>query len=145
MVTPLQIASLLATVADNGVWAYPSLVKYTIDQDGHRTTVTSGERQQVISPSTAAKLRVLLEKVVQEGTGRTAAIPEAPVAGKTATSQTGRMISENEEALNTWFAGYLPADEPRWVVVVLVEEGRSGSENCAPIFRDISQGILQYY
>ena len=144
MVTPLQIASLLAMVADDGVWADPALVKYTLDQDGHRTPVLSGERQQVISPPTAAKLRVLLEKVVQEGTGRAAAIPETRVAGKTATSQTGRMISDNEEALNTWFAGYLPADQPRWVVVVMVEEGSSGSENCAPIFRDISQGILQY-
>ena len=145
MVTPLQIASLLATVADEGGWAAPSLVKYTLDKDGHRTPVPGGERQQVISAPTAANLRVLLEKVVQEGTGRTAAIPETRVAGKTATSQTGRMISENEEALNTWFAGYLPADKPRWAIVVMVEEGRSGSENCAPIFRDISQGILQYY
>ncbi len=145
MVTPLQIASLLATVADEGVWAAPALVKYTLDQDGRRIPVPGGERQQVISAPTAAKLRVLLEKVVQEGTGRTAAIPETRVAGKTATSQTGRMISEEEEALNTWFAGYLPADKPRWAIVVMVEEGSSGAENCAPIFRDISRGILQYY
>ncbi len=145
MVTPLQIASLLATVADDGVWAAPALVKYTVNLDGHHTPVPSGGRQQVISPPTAAKLRVLLEKVVQEGTGRAAAIPETQVAGKTATSQTGRMISEDEEALNTWFAGYLPADKPRWAIVVMVEEGSSGSENCAPIFRNISQGILQYY
>lgn len=145
MVTPLQIASLLATVADDGVWAAPSLVKYTLDQDGHRTPVPGGERIQVISPSTAAQLRLLMEQVVENGTGRAAAIPETRVAGKTATSQTGQMTSEDEEALNTWFAGYLPADKPRWAIVVMVEEGSSGAENCAPIFRDISQGILQYY
>lgn len=145
MVTPLQIASLLATVADDGVWAAPSLVKYTLDQDGHRTPVPGGERIQVISPSTTAQLRLLMEQVVENGTGRAAAIPETRVAGKTATSQTGQMTSEDEEALNTWFAGYLPADKPRWAIVVMVEEGSSGAENCAPIFRDISQGILQYY
>ena len=145
MVTPLQIASLLATVADDGVWAAPSLVKYTLDQDGHRTPVPGGERIQVISPSTAAQLRLLMEQVVENGTGRAAAIPETRVAGKTATSQTGQMTSEDEEALNTWFAGYLPADKPRWAIVVMVEEGSSGAKNCAPIFRDISQGILQYY
>ena len=57
MVTPLQIASLLATVADDGVWAAPSLVKYTLDQDGHRTPVPGGERIQVISPTPAAQMR----------------------------------------------------------------------------------------
>ncbi|MEQ8201840.1 MAG: penicillin-binding protein 2 [Syntrophomonadaceae bacterium] len=144
MVTPLQIASLVATVADEGVWAAPSLVKYTLDRSGHRVPIPGGERLQVISPPTAAKVRLLLEKVVQEGTGRAAAIPETRVAGKTATSQTGRMVSEDTEALNTWFAGYLPAENPRWAIVVMVEEGSSGAQNCAPIFRDIGRGILQY-
>lgn len=145
MVTPLQVASLLATVADGGIWGAPSLVKYTLDQAGERTPVPAGERLQAMSPPTAAKLRQLLEKVVEEGTGRAAAIAETRVAGKTATSQTGRMVGPDDEALNTWFAGYLPAGNPRWAIVVMVEEGSSGAQNCAPIFRDISRGILQYY
>jgi len=144
MVSPVQIASLLSTVADNGVWAPPSLVQYTIDQKGNKHVLDKGERQQVVSPATAEKVRQLLEKVVAEGTGKTAAIPEEQVAGKTATSQTGRMKSADEEILNTWFAGVLPANQPRWAIVVMSEEGSSGSENCAPVFRDISRGILQF-
>ena len=144
MITPVQIASLLSTVADGGVWAPPSLVLYTVDQKGDKHILEQGERQQVVSSATAGKVRQLMEKVVSEGTGKTASIPEVQVAGKTATSQTGRMKSTNEEILNTWFAGYFPANQPRWAIVVMAEEGSSGSENCAPVFKDISQGILQF-
>ncbi|MDD3365128.1 MAG: penicillin-binding transpeptidase domain-containing protein, partial [Syntrophomonas sp.] len=101
--------------------------------------------QQVITSDTAGKVKQLLEKVVEEGTGKPAAISEARVAGKTATSQTGRMKSAEDEVLNTWFAGYFPADQPRWAIVVMAEEGSSGAQNCAPVFKDISQGILKYY
>ncbi len=145
MVTPLQVASLLSTVADGGIWAAPSVVRYTIDKNGNKTEIKSGERKQVISVTTAQNICSLMKNVVDEGTGRTAAIPETKVAGKTATAQTGRMIDEDNEVLNTWFAGFFPADQPRWAVVVMVEEGSSGSQTCAPIFKDISRGILQYF
>lgn len=145
MISPLEVASLLSTIADDGVWAPPSLVKYTVDRNGSKQVFPAGERKRVISSATATKVRQLLEKVVEEGTGKAAAIPETQVAGKTATCQTGRMNDNNEEILNTWFAGYFPAQEPRWAVVVMSEEGTSGAWNCAPVFRDISRGILQFY
>ncbi|MDD4803502.1 MAG: penicillin-binding protein 2 [Syntrophomonas sp.] len=144
MLSPLQIASLLATIADDGWWAQPSLVRYTVDQDGCQKVLPLGERQQVVTSQTVVKVQKLLEKVVAEGTGKTAAIPEMGVAGKTATSQTGRMINAEEEILNAWFAGYLPADKPRCAIVIMAEEGSSGAENCAPVFRDISRGILEF-
>jgi peptidoglycan glycosyltransferase/penicillin-binding protein 2 len=97
-----------------------------------------------VSSETAAKVRQLMEKCVAEGTGKTAAIPEVQVAGKTATSQTGQMKNADDEILNTWFAGYLPANQPRWAIVVMSENGSSGSESCAPVFKDISEGILQF-
>jgi peptidoglycan glycosyltransferase/penicillin-binding protein 2 len=145
MISPVQIASLLCTVADNGYWASPSLVQYTIDQNGKKEMIPKGERQQVITADTAGKVKQLLEKVVEEGTGKPAAIPEGRVAGKTATSQTGRMLSADEEVLNTWFAGYFPAEKPRWAIVVMAEEGSSGAQNCAPVFKDISRGILNFF
>ena len=145
MLSPVQIASLLSTIADDGWWASPSLVQYTIDQNGQKEMLPKGERQQVITTSTAEKVKQLLEKVVEEGTGKPAAIPEARVAGKTATSQTGRMKSADEEILNPWFAGYFPADQPRYAIVVMAEEGSSGAESCAPVFKDISRGMLKFF
>jgi peptidoglycan glycosyltransferase/penicillin-binding protein 2 len=145
MLSPVQIASLLSTIADDGWWTSPSLVQYTMDQNGQKEMLPQGERQQVITADTAGKVKQILEKVVEEGTGKSAAIPEARVAGKTATSQTGRMKSADEEVLNTWFAGYFPADQPRWAIVVMAEEGSSGAQDCAPVFNDISRGILKYF
>ena len=142
MLTPLQIASLLATVADNGYWAPPRIVKYTLDESGERQDLTAQSGEQVISSGTAKKVQSMLEAVVTEGTGQSARLSEVGIAGKTATSQTGRIKGNDEEVLNTWFAGYLPTDEPRWVIVVLAEEGKSGAEDCAPVFKEIARGML---
>ncbi len=143
MLTPLQIASLLSTVADYGYWSPPRLVKYTLDESGRRREIDASGGEQVMRPDTAQKVQSMLAMVVAEGTGQTAWLPEVGVAGKTATSQTGRIKENDEEVLNTWFAGYLPADQPRWVIVVLAEEGKSGAESCAPVFKEIARGILE--
>jgi len=143
MLTPLQITSLLATVADDGYWSPPRIVKYTLNDQGQPVNLPSQSGEMVMSEETAHKVQSMMEKVVAEGTGKSASLPTVRIAGKTATSQTGKMKENGEEFLNTWFAGYLPADNPRWAIVVLAEEGRSGSENCAPVFKDIAQGILE--
>ncbi|HWQ76037.1 MAG TPA: penicillin-binding protein 2 [Syntrophomonas sp.] len=142
MLTPVQIVSLLATVADDGYWAPPRMVKYTLDEKGSRKEFASAPGEQVISANAASKVQSMLELVVAAGTGQSARLPGIGVAGKTATSQTGRIKTDGEEVLNTWFAGYLPADQPRWAIVILAEEGKSGAENCAPVFKAIAQGLL---
>lgn len=143
MLTPLQISSLLATVADDGCWAPPAIVKYTLDSQGKRHIIPGEAKVRVIDSLTNQKIQLMMEKVVTEGTGKAAALSEVRIAGKTATSQTGNVDKNGEEILNTWFAGYFPAENPRWAIVVLVEEGKSGAENCAPVFKDISRGILE--
>jgi penicillin-binding protein 2 len=143
MLTPLQICNLVATVADNGRYAPPVLVRYTIDREENKQMLTPPTKEQVISPQTAQILQQLMQKVVTEGTGKTASLTEVSVAGKTATSQTGNYDQEGNEILNTWFTGFFPADNPRWAIVVLVEGGKSGAENAAPVFQTIAHQILQ--
>ena len=65
--------------------------------------------------------------------------------GKTASAQTGIYLEpgvEESEVVHAWFAGYFPADTPKYAVVVLVEDGKSGEDTAAPIFRKIADGIL---
>jgi penicillin-binding protein 2 len=145
MLTPLQICNMVATVADDGYWSPPVLVRYTVDQQGKKKELILPKKEQVLSHSTSHTLQQLMEKVVTEGTGKTAALKEIRVAGKTATSQTGNYNENGDEILNTWFAGFFPADNPRWAMVVLVEAGKSGAENAAPVFREIARGMLDYY
>lgn len=140
--TPLQICSLISTIADNGYWSPPRLLSYTVDAQGEEHPGESPPKEQVLSESSARVLQRLMERVVSQGTGSSASFPEARVAGKTGTSQTGALLND-KETLDTWFGGYFPTQEPRWAVVVLVEEGESGARSAAPVFREIAQGMVQ--
>jgi len=144
MLSPLQLTSLVATIAANGKYQTPSIVKYYIDREGRTQTIKISALGQVIKPGTAEKIRGLMEMTVAEGTGKTAYSNKVKVAGKTATSQTGRYV-EGKEVLNTWFAGYFPAENPRYAIVILVEEGSSGAASAAPVFKEITEEILTIY
>lgn len=144
VLTPVQIASLMCTIADDGRWTLPSLVRGIRGVNGQwECTFTPPPKEQVISRSTAAKLQEMLRLAVEEGTGQRARLDETSCAGKTASSQTGRFHPDGSEVLNTWFAGYFPADKPRWAIVVLAEDGASGGETCAPVFKEIATAMLK--
>lgn len=148
MLTPLELTSMIATIADDGRWKAPSLVRYTIDQQGRVYNLAEQAKEQAVSAETAAVVRQLMEKVITQGSGQSAAMSEVAIAGKTGTSQTGILDYSStpaREVLNVWFGGYFPADEPRFAMVVLVEDGESGSKDAAPVFRDIVQGMMNYY
>lgn len=143
--TPLQLASLLAIIADDGLWIQPSLVLYYIDAEGQQHYPPSQTQEQVLPVDTARKLQHMLRLTMERGTGRSAAIAEVSMAGKTGTSQTGQINEQQEEILNTWFGGYLPAENPRWAIVVMVEEGSSGAETAAPVFKELALALIQLY
>lgn len=144
LATPLQICSLMATIARDGVYIEPYLIEGEIDTEENLTRVYRyGEKKQVISRSVAEKLKRFLEAVVEEGSGSRARSESVFVAGKTATAQTGK-IRNGEEIYNAWFAGYFPADNPKYAVAILKEDGGEGAVSCAPVFRDIAEKITAY-
>lgn len=148
MLTPLELTSMIATIADDGRWKAPSLVRYTIDQQGRVHNLAEPAKEQAVSAETTAVVRQLMEKVITHGSGQSAAMSDVAIAGKTGTSQTGILDYSStpaREVLNVWFGGYFPADKPRFAMVVLVEDGESGSKDAAPVFRDIVQGMMDYY
>jgi peptidoglycan glycosyltransferase/penicillin-binding protein 2 len=135
----------VASIADDGCWRSPSLVRYWVNEKGKRVNMPEEPKKRIFSSETSKNMRALMESAVNEGTGKNAAIPEMAVAGKTGTSQSGRGSIDGDEILDTWFAGYFPARNPRWAVVVLVEEGKSGAENAAPVFKEISREMLHLF
>jgi penicillin-binding protein 2 len=145
MLTPLQICNLVATIADDGQYGPPVLVRFTVDLEGRKKVISRPAKEQVLSLQTAQAVQMLMHKVVSEGTGKNASLYQVGVAGKTATSQTGNFDSDGAEILNTWFAGFFPTDNPRWAIVVLAEGGKSGAENAAPAFKEIACQMLDYY
>ena len=139
--TPVQVCAAFATIARGGVYIQPYLVEGEVDREGNYIRIKNyGERRQIISSATASLLRKFLESVVSEGSGKRAQSEYVTSAGKTATAQTGR-TENGEEIYNAWFAGWFPADEPKYAVAVLRENGGEGAVSCAPVFREIAERI----
>ena len=80
--------------------------------------------------------------VVEEGSGRSAKPERGGAGGKTASAQTGQFL-DGEEIVHAWFAGFYPAEEPAYTIVVFVEGGDSGSETACPVFREIADGLAK--
>jgi cell division protein FtsI (penicillin-binding protein 3) len=142
-VTPVQMAAAYAAIANRGMWSRPHLVDHVAG--GGRPSLY---RRRLVSARTADQLMMMLKDVVAEGTGQYAAIPGYQVAGKTGTAQkpdshggyaTGRYVAS--------FVGIVPASQPRFVVLVTVDEPRGaiwGGVVAAPAFQQIARFDLQY-
>lgn len=147
-VTPLQLAVAYGAIANRGILMKPRIVRELREPGGKVIRqVRSRSVRRVMSPSTARTLSAMLAKVVEEGTGETARIPGLTVAGKTGTAQwfnpkTGRYDASSHVSS---FAGFVPAENPRLVGVVIVERPSGvgwGREVAAPCFRRVVEGIL---
>jgi cell division protein FtsI (penicillin-binding protein 3) len=149
-VTALQMVAAFGAVANGGTLMQPRLVKAEFDADGRETRRFEPKAiRQVISPETARTLSGMLTRVVEEGTGHFAMVPGYEVGGKTGTAQkldpATRRYSRAPGVLS--FVGFVPADEPRLVMLVMLDEPKNekwGSEAAAPIFSAIAGPVLRY-
>ncbi|HEY3314292.1 MAG TPA: penicillin-binding protein 2 [Bacillota bacterium] len=143
LVTPVQVAQMLTAVASGGVMAQLRLIKEVDDGAGVPTERGPGVRlTQVFSWLTAARLRSMLRDVVAYGTGKSAEPVGIAVAGKTGSAEITKPGAGGEDVAHAWFAGYAPAQSPRLVVVIFVEEGMAGGTAAAPVFRRIVERAL---
>ncbi len=141
-VTSLQMAAAYRALAAGGEWRAPLLVKRN---DGNRR----GTRRVVSKEVARAVTRMLVAAASPEGTGAAARVPGYTVAGKTGTAQkidpvTGGYSSDKFVAA---FAGFAPADDPRIVIVVSVDEPHhhhTGGSVAAPVFSEIAAATLRY-
>ncbi len=149
--TALQVAAAMAVVANGGRLMRPFVVSRIRDASGRILEERHPERvRTVLSEGTARTVTRMMERVVEPGgTGRRAAVPGYPVAGKTGTSEKvdplTRTYSPDKRIAS--FAGFVPADEPRLVVVVVVDEPQGvkyGGVVAAPIFARIAEEALRY-
>jgi cell division protein FtsI (penicillin-binding protein 3) len=146
-VTPLQIASVYAAIANGGVAVPPRLVRATIDPDGRRREVAGVEHRRVIGADTAKELTGILVRVTEgrHGTARSAAVPGYQVAGKTGTAQKVRRQGRGYEGYVGSFIGFAPAGDPRLVVAVVLDDPRPiwGGVTAAPAFKEVMQFSLR--
>jgi penicillin-binding protein 2 len=147
-VTPIQMARLMAAVANGGTLWKPRLVDRVVTPDGRLIREQAPEIQGRVemAPVVFEFLREALGAVVAEGTGKQARVPGVRVGGKTGTAQTHEFRSDADRKRrdqdHAWFAGFAPVDEPQVVVVVFAERAGLGGQVAAPIARDILKAVF---
>jgi len=147
-VTALQMTTAFATIANDGIRTQPHIIKEIRHSDEQPKTVTQLEQRQVVTAETARNLRTMMREVVLDGTGKRAALNGYSVAGKTGTAWKFNAASKSVDSSKyiSSFIGMAPADDPRIVVAVVMDEPRVGARDggmvSAPVFSDITQKIL---
>jgi penicillin-binding protein 2 len=135
-VTPLQAACAYAAIANGGTYYYPRLVSKIVGREKDMLFPVRSEPLGV-RESSLRTIKEGMRKVAQDEGGTAYRVFEdvsfLKIAGKTGTAQYG---PDNELAY-AWFAGYAPCDDPRIVVVVLVEEGETGGSTAAPLAKQV--------
>lgn len=137
LATPLQMAMVASGIANKGKLMSPFLVSGIRDYQGIVEKRNAEELAQVATASNARIIRGLMVEVVEDGTGRGAAIPNVMVAGKTGTAEI------KGKRPHAWFVGFAPAQHPKIAIAVLVENGGTGGSVAAPIAREIIKEALK--
>lgn len=148
-VTPVQMASAYAAVANDGVRVAPHLVREVRDAEGRVVERAQPEQHRVVSEETARELRGMLESVTLNGTARRAQLEGYTAAGKTGTAQ---KINEKTHAYSQTdyvasFVGFAPVERPAAVIIVVMDDpegAHQGGQVAAPVFSEIANQILPY-
>ncbi len=158
-VTPIQLLRAFAAIANGGWLVQPRVVAYA-EKNGQRQErprpdnleIVAPEfevRQRILSRQTTDRLTSILSSVVSYGTGKAAAIEGYTAAGKTGTAQKVDSVrgGYSRDRVLASFVGYVPAEDPQIVVLVMVDEPqrmRWGGTAAAPVFRQVAQQVMHY-
>ncbi len=139
LVTPLQMAMLAATIANDGVVMRPYVVDRVVAPNGSIVVRTKPQDLgRAVKTETAKEVAAMMQEAVEGGTGTAAKISGLTVGGKTGTAETGIA------GLNTtWFISYAGREQPEVAIAVVVEQQNStGGATAAPVARDVLQALL---
>ena len=148
-VTPMQMVSAMAAIANGGVLVKPRVTQAILNNGVLEKTFKPEGIETVLSENTSRQMINILKSVVKTGTGAKAAVPGFEVAGKTGTAQkidpATRRYSKTKYLAS--FIGFVPADAPRLVILVMIDEPEKsywGGEVAAPVFQKIARKTLRY-
>ncbi|MBR4949194.1 MAG: hypothetical protein IKZ25_00300, partial [Clostridia bacterium] len=119
LVTPIQVNSMISTIASKGIYRLPVLFK-GITKDGKNISLNAPacEEYNILDPSIASKICDLMKKTVEDGSGRRANPENLGAGGKTASAQTGQ-FKNGEEIIRTWFSGFYPENNPKYAITII--------------------------
>lgn len=145
--TAMQATSVFATIANHGIRVSPTVIAGTNEANGNFTPAKARSSQQVISEQTASQMRLMMESVVSgNGTAPAAAIPGYRVAGKTGTAMRYNDICGCYSGYTASFIGFAPADAPRYVISVTIQDPKGihwGGALGGPVFKKVMSFVLE--
>lgn len=145
-VTPIQMITMVSTIANGGIYTQPRIVKQIINsQTGEIKNIETVKKDRVISEDTAKKMLSMMESVVAEGTGKNAQVKGYAIGGKTGTSEDG----VNTGKYVTSFIGVAPISNPEVAILITLynptgEGGHQGGGVAAPIASQVLGEVLPY-
>ncbi|MBP6889018.1 MAG: penicillin-binding protein 2 [Candidatus Moranbacteria bacterium] len=148
-VTPLQIVTAYAALANGGMLMRPQIVENVRHADGSAESISPEEVRRVISKETSETIGHMLRSVVVSGHGKRADVPGYEVVGKTGTAQVARTDGRGyEEGKNIGsFVGYAPRENPRFVILIKVDNPKDvqwAESSAAPAFGQLMRFLLEY-
>ena len=150
-VSPLQLAGMVSTIANDGVWVPSRIVAATTAPQAAPQMIAfhPGDGRQVIAPTTAAEMKQMMQGVVLHGTGKKAILEGYSSAGKTGTAQKidPKTHTYSRTQYIASFAGFAPVNTPVVTICVILDSpvgGHHGGEVGAPVFQRIAQQTLEY-
>lgn len=147
-VTPIQMLQAINVLANEGKLIEPHIVKKMHDPSGKTIEVKPKLVREVLRPATARIITEMLISAVDHGEAKWAKPPGYRIAGKTGTAQIPVEGHYDAEKTIASFVGFAPADDPKFVMLVILREPTSspwGSETAAPLFFTISKELFSYY
>ncbi len=147
-VTPIQMLRAVGSLANNGNLLVPHVVKKIIDPSGKKIEIPPKISASVIRPATANTITQMMISAVNNGEAKWAKPKGYRIAGKTGTAQIPVSGHYDADKTIASFVGYAPADNPKFVMLVLLNEPTTspwGSETAAPLFMNIAKELFVYY
>ncbi len=139
--TPLQVAVFLNTIANDGIYKEPYLIKGFVNSDGAFSPKGATDTYRIFKENTCKTVKNAMLKTTTNGTGKIAFSSLFDSCTKTATAQSGQYDKNGREIKICWFGGFFPAESPQYTICIMVEDGTSGGADCGPVFKEISENI----
>ncbi len=139
--SPMHVCMITSAIANDGVMMEPKLIKSIMNyRNFEYIKMTSNTYRKCMSQQTAEQLQEMMVNVVENGTGKSAAIKGVTVAGKTGTAE----VSNNKETKpHAWFTGFIQDDEHPYAITVMIENAGGGGSQAAPIAASVLKKTME--